>query len=310
MNWVVQNCRSGMEIYFGGIHETHCVKLLDGVTSDCPELSSSQEEADDRLMFHINHGCTNGLRSALVLSPDADVLTGLLYHFRKTFTLNELYVRLGSGNTKKTVPLHILAQQLDSVLVENLPAIHALSGCDTTSKVGPKLACLKKSLNLELIKDFGITPMTESMINNAEKFLLDCLPKSREVAKFDDYRYEQYHGSETLDFNKLVCTSSTIKEHIKRAYYQCVLWYTAPEPLFICPSPTENYGYKLTEDNRLLPIIIRGDCRPSNLPAPCKCVTCVKSTCVCRQARLGCSKFCKCDVSKTSSKPCQNPYNQ
>ena len=56
MDWVVKNYRSGKEIYFGGVHESHCIKLVGGATHDCPELSSVQEEADDRLMFYINHG--------------------------------------------------------------------------------------------------------------------------------------------------------------------------------------------------------------------------------------------------------------
>lgn len=144
MNWVVKNCEIDKEVYFGGIPDgSHCIKLVCGITLECPELSSVQEEADDRLMFHINHGCKSGVRSVLVLSPDADVLTCLLYHLQKTWTLDELYLKLGRG---KTVPLHMLVQKLEHDIVANLPAIHALSGCDTTSKVGSKLACLKKSL--------------------------------------------------------------------------------------------------------------------------------------------------------------------
>ena len=224
-------------------------------------------------MFHINHGCVNGIQSVLVLSPDADVLTGLLYHFRKTWNLDELYMRLCRGKTTKTVPLHLLVQKLNNVLVECLHAIHALSGCDTTSKVGPKTACLNKSLDLDLINDFGKAPMTESMIKQAEMFLINCLNKSRDVFTFDDYRYEQYHDTRTVDFNKLICTSSAIEEHIKWAYYQSVQWYTAPEPLTAYPSPTDNNGYKLTQDGRMLPIIVKGDARPSNLPPPCKCTT-------------------------------------
>ena len=135
MNWVINNCTFDKEIYFGGVDESNCIKLLGGVAYDISELSSVQEEADDRLMFHISHGCANGIRSVLVLSPDADVLTGLLYHFRMTWNLYELYMRLGRGKTTKTVPLHLLVQKLNNVLVECLPAIHALSGCDTTCKL-------------------------------------------------------------------------------------------------------------------------------------------------------------------------------
>ena len=117
---------------------------------------------------------------------------------------------------------------MDDVLVLHLPAIHALSGCDTTSKVGPKLACINKSIDLSCISGFGRNPLDHEMMENAEKFLLQCLKKQRDVVTFDDYRYNQYYDS--VDFNNLVCCSSTIHEHIKRAYYQSILWYTAADP--------------------------------------------------------------------------------
>ena len=199
-------------------------------------------------------------------------------------------MRLGRGRTKRTVAIHTMVQAIDGILVSNLPAVHALSGCDTTSKVGSKLACLNKPVDLSRINDFGRSPLDQEMIKNAEKFLLQCLNKQRNAATFDDYRYEQYYDS--TDFNNLVCCSSTIHEHIKRAYYQSMLWYTATDPPATYPDPT-NYGYERKLEF-LIPVIIPGDNRPSDLPAPCTCTTCSRRTCVCRINQWICSKFCKC----------------
>ena len=66
---------------------------------------------------------------------------------------------------------------MDSNLVVSLPAIHALSGCDTTSRVGPKLACINRTLDLSLINGFGVEPMNLAMIKNAERFLLQSFKK-------------------------------------------------------------------------------------------------------------------------------------
>ena len=313
MTWMIRNCNYAKEIYFGGVDGMYCTKLTAGKTRECPELLSIQEEADDRILFHINHGYLNGIKSVSVVSPDADIFICLLCHFQKTWRLNELFMKLGRGKTRKTVPLHLLAQKLDAVLLESLPAIHALSGCDTTSKVGPKLACLKKPLNLELLEGFGVAPLSDDMVSKAETFLLESLTKTRDVSTFDQYRYEQYHDLGVMDFNNLVCCSSTIKEHIKRAYYQCMRWHTAPNPPNEFPDPTDNYGYKVTLDNKLRPIIIPGDSRPKGLPDPCKCKTCVKKTCVCHQAQLACSKFCKCSTGRdtaNSDNLCKNPLNK
>ena len=86
-----------------------------------------------------------------------------------------------------------------------------------------------------------------------------------------------------------------------------------PNPPIEFPDPTDNYGYKVTLDNKLRPIIIPGDSRPKSLPGPCKCKTCIKKTCVCCHAHLACSKFCKCSTGRdtaNSDNLCKNPLNK
>ena len=84
------------------------------------ELSNNQEEADDRIMFYINDGALkHGVQSVLVNSPDTDVFFNLIFHFSKTWKLQKLYVKLGSGKTKKTVSVYMLVDQpfMHSVVV-------------------------------------------------------------------------------------------------------------------------------------------------------------------------------------------------
>lgn len=93
---------------------------------------------------------------------------------------------MGKGKSKKSKPVHKLRDILDIDsnynVIEVLPAIHALSGCDSTSNVGPKFAFLHKPLHISLISGFGQAPiMTILMISNAEKRLLSSLQKSRDV---------------------------------------------------------------------------------------------------------------------------------
>ena len=38
MNWVINNCTFDKEIYFGGVDESNCIKLLGGVAYDISEL--------------------------------------------------------------------------------------------------------------------------------------------------------------------------------------------------------------------------------------------------------------------------------
>lgn len=298
--WMLKTYMGDKSIFFGGLKGGYCFRINDGEGYEVPELFSSQEEADERISFHINHANMKDLKKVLVVSPDTDVLVCLIYHVQETWHFEELYLRLGSGKSKKFVAIHEMAKNIRPSLVQHFPSYHALTGCDTTSKVGAKLSCFTKSLNLELLNGFGEQPLTEEMIISAEKFLLQTLHKHRDAESFDEYRYAQYHDMNSLDFRKLVCCSSTIHEHIKRAHHQVMRWKNSAQPPPSFPDPADGFGYEVRM-GLLLPILVPGLSRPANLPNPCKCKNCTRSTCSCRKANLKCCSFCKC------GKDCKNP---
>ena len=82
-----------------------------------------------------------------------------------------------------------------SHVVEVLPAVHAFTGCDTTSKVGTKLSALQtaEKYGYELLSSFGTSDITDEMIKNAEKFLVRCIDHNSHVDTFDDLRNQIYH---------------------------------------------------------------------------------------------------------------------
>ena len=150
-------CRVGQGDLLCGVYGGECRKLLAGTETQITELSGNQEEADDRIVFHINDGVVkHGVQSVLVDSPDTDVFVNLIFHLNKIWQLQKLYMKLGNRKKKKFVPVHLLVDQLDNGLVSCLPAIHVLSGCDSTSKVGPKMSGLTASMNLSLLEGFGV----------------------------------------------------------------------------------------------------------------------------------------------------------
>ena len=109
-----------------------------------------------------------------------------------------------------------------------------------------------------------------------------------------------------LDLEKLPTTLSSIHIHIKQAFLHCYLWLHA---LFVEPIETnpDNYGYELTEDDMLVPIITTEDVIPCDFPAPCSCLKCArkKNVCPCHVKLTSCCKFCKCDASSS----CNNTFN-
>ena len=72
--------------------------------------------------------------------------------------------------------------------VQNLPinyvllfaTIYALTGCDTTSKVGTKLQAFKAAHKPEhaSLNKFGISECAEFVYETAERFLLKCIMRS------------------------------------------------------------------------------------------------------------------------------------
>ena len=73
------------------------------------------------------------------------------------------------GESTRTVPLHKGNKILDGTYVNVMPVLHALTGCDTTSKIGTKMADLKRLEHCEEQISFEKEPINESMMVAAEK---------------------------------------------------------------------------------------------------------------------------------------------
>ena len=125
--------------------------------------------------------------------------------------LKHLFIKLGAcRRTRRIVPIHSLTEVISDQLVRTLPAIHALTGCDTTSKVGSKTGVLKKSLDLELLELFGQNDISDQMIRGAERFLLQLLG-NEDLKTFDIHRHQQFYDSKkNLTLQKIVCCSMFI----------------------------------------------------------------------------------------------------
>ena len=98
----------------------------------------------------------------------------------------------GKGETTRAVPLYAIAAKLESTVVDVLPALHALTGCDTTSKICSKNAALKIEDTdfIENLVAFGKTDINIDMIIMAEKFLVRCIDSKANSESFDDLRME------------------------------------------------------------------------------------------------------------------------
>lgn len=288
-----------------------CLKIFGGSCEEAKIFRASHEEADDRLMYSINkiYQRHSGQCSVTVVSPDADIFVTLLYHLNNTWIGMTLYL-MKKGKIKdhrvkqnELYPLHFLLGKLGVPFIDSLPAGHALTGCDSSAKVGTKASLFKiLKTDAHLIKDFGVDVLDDEGLVQAETFLVKVIAAKdyQKCLSFDEIRAEMHRHTRDKKFIELPCTSNEIQQHIRRAYYQTRMWLEsafgdARELMRI-----EDYGY----ESDYTPKWFIPPHRPSNIPEPCNnCTSCVRRTCPCRQQEVSCSSYCKCGDR------CKNPLN-
>ena len=142
-------------------HRRHGLCHLHGCASPFPRLNCTHEEPDDGMMFHVldilSH--RSGPTFMTLSLGDINVFVCLLYLIRISWKdpgLKELWFIRNSKMRRSNLPLQDKCGALGDKLARCFPALHALTGCDTTPKIFSKLAALKAiHKNLFLIHNFN-----------------------------------------------------------------------------------------------------------------------------------------------------------
>ena len=74
----------------------------------------------------------NTIERYIIWSPDTDVAV-LGIHFAEKFGFKEVYLRTGIKRKKCFIPIHRIVNQLSTTMCQFLPAVHALTRCDSNS---------------------------------------------------------------------------------------------------------------------------------------------------------------------------------
>ena len=291
---------------FSGDISSNCQSVLNGMVSHQTDLNLPIEEADARIIPHTFHAAQRNYDRVIILSSDTDVLV-LLLHYWTTFHrqgLKELWMRAGIADTTRYLPVHTLATNIGP-LCSVLPALHALSGCDTTSKVGTKAAALKANPT-EYLLGFGKSAHPENLESNymkAEQYLIQVLKNGSPIKCMDKLRYFLYHQSKNITIEDLPPTSYAILGHIKRAYYTCHVMLTCLDgKIHLDP---QQFGYE-AKDGLLVASKFQR-LIPDRLVQYCSCLKCSTVRCYCRKSGVPCCIFCKCHSLEDDGNICRNP---
>lgn len=105
------------------------------------ELTSNQEETDTRVVLYLKYAATMGYQSAVVRTPDTDILC-ILMHFAKSLDI-VVFLDTGSGKSCKLINVSELAETSGQEYCSTLLGMYVFTGEDSTSafkgkgKVGP-----------------------------------------------------------------------------------------------------------------------------------------------------------------------------
>ncbi|KAK3722371.1 hypothetical protein QZH41_013693 [Actinostola sp. cb2023] len=192
-------------------------------------LQSDQEEADTKMLLHALDATTSGATTIRIHSPDTDVLVLVLRRYPDL--CDDTSFVTGIGQKHRIIPLKPIYEELGQHRAAALPGFHSITGADNTgSFVGKgKLSCWKvfEESSQDIItalRDLGTTANpTETTFNAIEKLICKLYDANTQYTKVKDLRWWLFKKKQAQS-ERLPPTQSALREAIKRARYQAMVW--------------------------------------------------------------------------------------
>ena len=246
-----------------------------------------------------------------VVANDTDILVILVYHYNlKLSALSPIYlksdIKRQKTDSKSVISIRDVCLQVGDSTARALLAIHAISGCDTTSAMfghgkTSALKVLTKCNDItRLAHLLGCESLEQSEVVNAGLQLIAVMYGGKVSDDLNLMRYSMYcHLTSTATRavlpERLPPTVKAAKFHILRTHLQVLQW----KSLMSCKADPEQWGWKLSDDT-YIPIATDIEAAPSDILnfVRCKCSTtsrqpCGMAHCSCRKHGLECVSACK-----------------
>lgn len=238
-----------------------------------------------------------------VLAGDDTDLLILLCHHAPMDSSKGIYCRPEAKTGTEKLPycwiIKLTKEALGAHVCQNILFVHALLGCDTTSRVfgigkGVALKQLKNNaifcVHAEVLNKRGAT--AEEIAMAGESALVSLYSGSQTGDTLDQLRLQKFCqkvGTSTASVQPQILppTSAAARYHSFSVYRQVQTWQSSDLP------PTD-WGWKMSGCN-LIPIMTDMDVAPKALleVIKCSCKTgCSTMRCSCRKADLNCSRAC------------------
>ncbi|XP_033109669.1 uncharacterized protein LOC117110927 [Anneissia japonica] len=217
----------------GGYSSRLATKKIDftGVSIIVEELSSTQTEADTRIMLHATHfnnrmTTLNCVGRLVVQSPDTDVLVLLTYYCHEMKAVQEIWFETGQVmkmlDLRRYIPVHLIASQIgEDICKEKLKNLQTLK-CDNEVKT--------------------ISSSTEFVTA-----LYDPALKFKGTHKSLNKLRVRMASTRCTLVSKLPPCEASFLQHVKRASWQTKTWCNSHVPKPELPKPIGNDGLACSE---------------------------------------------------------------
>ncbi len=146
--------------------------------TEISELASNQEETDTRVVLYLKFAASKGYKSAVVRTPDTDILVILLHHAPSIPI--DIYLDTGTGKNRKIINVSELAETKGPDYCTALLGLYVFTGEDATSafkgkgKLGP-LKMLHKNPKYNAAFRLNLMKQLNKFCFNSDFFLLFLL---------------------------------------------------------------------------------------------------------------------------------------
>lgn len=288
--------------------------LIRGADHSMPD--NNHEEADTKILLHLQDTLQTGSCTCLVRTVDTDVIviiTGKFHQLQALCPAANIWVAFGTGKNFTHFHINTIAHALGEEKSTALPTFHSFTGCDTVSaffgkgKLSAWAAWKHYSEVTEAFKYVAENPFTALDANShhfrlLERYTVVLYDKTSQLSSVDEARRQMFCHRDKISMEALPPTQAALLQHSNRAVYQASIWTTADQPQQQAPSP-EGWGWTMDKDsNAWLPFwttlpIASAACREL-VKCACKGATGCGSRCGCKKGGWPCTRRCKCTCDK------------
>ncbi|KAG0721985.1 hypothetical protein GWK47_045320 [Chionoecetes opilio] len=220
------------------------------------------EEADTRIVVHLQDALESGCTTCLVRTVYTDVLVILIgkYHFLASkYPSADIWVAFGSGKNFLFLHINAICSTLGKEKSTALPVFHSFTGCDTTSSFfgkGKKSVWEAWGAYTEVTDAFNFIvehPHAQITVDcqefqMLERFTVVIYDKTSPLVSVNEARKELFcQKNRTME--NIPPTQQALLQHTKRAVYQAGIWTTCHQAQQQTPT-AEGCGWTLDAETK------------------------------------------------------------